>query len=345
MALQNLFEEGTHDFHYVSMIYDLCMPAKDRLDEYSIYWVPIVYFDGGFGIEIGSYNLAYTTSLYEGHIDACGARTVADIDVDVRVRWIGNAAMDVFVTVKNNEATEYKGTIRAFVTELVSSMGWKDYHGNLYTHPFLDFAFNEALAIPAGGTWEKSEVWDGNLHGDGFGHTYGSITYDNIMVVAGVYDDLWHQGYSDPPSGCPFDAYYIDEAAGARPDTLVADAETLSAAGGSVRLDLYAGRDEASRRYLVLGSATGTSPGTPLPGGLAVLPLNWDPFTDLVLAWLNTALFKDFLGTIDQDGLGSAQLAAPPLPPAAVGVVMTYAYCLNNPYDRVSNPVEVEIVP
>ena len=326
------------------MAYDYCIHAQNRLIEYNAYWVPIVYFDGGYGIEIGSYGVQKTKNLYIQQIESCGVRDVEDVDAEVSVQWLGNAAMRVSVTVENHEPTEYNGTIRVFVTEIVSTMGWVDPYNNKYRHTFLDYAFNETLAIPASETWQKSTVWDGNLHDDGHGNTFGNITYDNTLVMAAVYNDEWHQGYSDPPNGCPFDAYYVDESHGARPDQLSADTETLPEAGGTVNLSLYAGSENAGRTYLVLGSVSGTEPGTNLPGGLAVLPLNWDGFTYALLCLLNGTVCVDFFGTLSGDGTALAQLQAPPVPGFS-GTLMHFAYVLNDPFDFASNPIPIEIVP
>jgi hypothetical protein len=46
------------------------------------------------------------------------------------------------------------------------------------------------------------------------GQTFGTIQYGNIAVIAAVFNNTMHQGYSDPPSGGPFNAYWVDEAAG-----------------------------------------------------------------------------------------------------------------------------------
>jgi hypothetical protein len=89
---------------------------------------------------------------------------------------------------------------------------------------------------------------------------------------------------------------------------------------------------------------SGTDPGTPLPGGITTLPLNWDVFTDFVIALINTPVFLNFLGTLDVTGCAAAQMNAPPIPGFS-GVTMHYAYALNNPWDFVSNPVAIEIVP
>jgi len=122
--------------------------------------------------------------------------------------------------------------------------------------------------------------------------------------------------------------------------------DTVSAGiGGTCDFSLQSGSEDAGRKYLLLGGVTGSSPGYPLPGGLAVLPINWDVFTDLVFAYVNTALFVDFMGILDASGSAAASLVAPALPPTSVGAVMTYSYVVSNPFDFASNPVEVEIVP
>jgi len=125
---------------------------------------------------------------------------------------------------------------------------------------------------------------------------------------------------------------------------LECDPKVLSArTGGTVDFILDAGSENAHRNYLLLGSVTGTEPGFSLPGG-EILPLNWDAFTDTVLALANTPLFANFMGGLDMMGREAAQLNAPPIDPQFVGVNMHYAFCVNNPFDFVSNPVEIEII-
>ena len=79
----------------------------------------------------------------------------------------------------------------------------------------------------------------------------------------------------------------------------------------------------------MLGSITGTSPGTPLPGGQATLPLNWDAFTDLVLTLANTPIFAGFMATLDSTGNSTAKLDSfGPLPNGFVGLKLYFAYAL-----------------
>lgn len=115
--------------------------------------------------------------------------------------------------------------------------------------------------------------------------------------------------------------------------------------GGTVNHLLLAGAGNANRNYLLLGGVTGTNPGTPLPGGYVTLLLNWDVFTDIVLANINGPLFSNFMGKLNADGRAKAQLFSPPLPSVALGVNLYFAYCCNNPFDFASNSVTIEIAP
>ena len=113
--------------------------------------------------------------------------------------------------------------------------------------------------------------------------------------------------------------------------------------GGQVYLYLDAGSAYAGRTYLMLGNVTGTSPGTPLPGG-TTLPLNWDVFTNTVINFLNTAIFFDFFGQLDGNGQAVAIFTAGPVT-GATGLEINFAYTMFKPYDFVSNPVSVTIIP
>jgi hypothetical protein len=108
-----------------------------------------------------------------------------------------------------------------------------------YTFPFLDYAFNEGINIPIGGTYSNSINWDGHNYNSGMGQTFGSIQYGNIAVIAAVFNNTWHQGYAYPPSSNPFNAYYVDDTAG----FLVADTgpfvpSSPNPANGAVNVDI-----------------------------------------------------------------------------------------------------------
>jgi hypothetical protein len=125
---------------------------------------------------------------------------------------------------------------------------------------------------------------------------------------------------------------------------LAVDTYELPETGGTACFLFDAGPDDAHRTYLILGGVSGTEPGTVLPHGIVTLPLNWDPFTDFVWNNKTTALFQDFLGTLDKNGRALAQLNAPPLPPGYVGLMIYFAGTCNDPFDLVTNPLAVKVV-
>lgn len=127
-------------------------------------------------------------------------------------------------------------------------------------------------------------------------------------------------------------------------DALMARPLTLSASvGGVVDFALFPGDDYMYRNYHMLGSMTGTSPGTPLPGG-TVLPLNFDVFTMMTFDLANTPVFLNFRDFLDSKGFATAQFntfGPVPLP----GAKFYFAYTLFNPFGYVSNPVTITILP
>jgi hypothetical protein len=128
---------------------------------------------------------------------------------------------------------------------------------------------------------------------------------------------------------------------------LSVDVETMSESTGGTATFTLTNPSHASKRYLLLGTFSGTSPGTPLPpnpGGV-VLPINWDAFTDLILVNLGPPYFSDFLGTLDGNGEATAVFWAPALPHAA-GFTMHFAFCQDGSWwDFASNAVDILVVP
>lgn len=218
IALKNIYYGGWYPFYYTSMCYGHNAHAEARAAEYSLYYVPDTFFDGGYKVYCGSVNdnTQQTMSQFNASINQCGIRTVPDIETTLSVNWLGNATMDIQASVQNNGAAPYNGRIRVYVTEVVSSMNWRDAQNNLYTFPFLDYAFNEPISIGSSSTWSDEMTWDGHNYNDGYGHNFGSIQYGNIMVIAAVFNATSHVAYSDDPISYqyPFNAYYIDDATG-----------------------------------------------------------------------------------------------------------------------------------
>lgn len=127
--------------------------------------------------------------------------------------------------------------------------------------------------------------------------------------------------------------------------SLTGDNHTITeTAGGTVNFTLDAGPGNKNRDYLLFGSVTGTSPGVPLPGGMAILPLNWDIFTNMVISYANLPIFSNFMGQLNSSGRAFASLNLGPVS-GATGLVMDFAYALANPWDVASNTFSVEITP
>lgn len=137
------------------------------------------------------------------------------------------------------------------------------------------------------------------------------------------------------------------ELAGAfEPLALTADDYTLSwRDGGVVDFDIDGEAANANRNYILMAGVSGTSPGFLLPGGYVTMPINWDAFTSVVLANMNTPLFDDFLGVLDGSGQGAAKLDTfGPFSSSLTGAHMYFAFACDKPWDYASNPVAVEIV-
>jgi hypothetical protein len=198
-AWHNIYVGGNYDFEYCELVIDKNSVANAHMNNYNLYWVPTSYFDGGQFVYPGT---SYTD--FYNNLDASGSRTVPDLEATLDVEWIDNAKIDIDLSIKNNEVEAYPGTLRVYIIELESSL-WNDYGGSPYYHAFLDFAINEDINIAAGSTYTDSVLWDGAANG------YPGISENNIQVILAVFDDTAHQAYSDPPSGAPFSAYYVDE--------------------------------------------------------------------------------------------------------------------------------------
>ena len=117
--------------------------------------------------------------------------------------------------------------------------------------------------------------------------------------------------------------------------------------GGVQTMSLNAGAEHAGKLYWVLGSASGTSPGTPLLG--ADVPLNPDVYLDFTLLHPNLPPLEDTLGLLDApDGTDTARFnLGANAPPSLVGTTWHHAYIVLNggAIDMVSNAVPLKFLP
>ncbi len=135
----------------------------------------------------------------------------------------GSYQQDVIVeeiiqpTSEGRDTPPYVGHIRVYIVEPTSR--WYDSDFYPYGNGFLEFAIDEPITIPFNGSFDKTVIWKGAAGG------YGDVTEGNLKAIAVVTNDVPHTGYSDPPSGSPYTAYYVDAAAGATPGNTGYDSE------------------------------------------------------------------------------------------------------------------------
>lgn len=107
-------------------------------------------------------------------------------------------------------------------------------------------------------------------------------------------------------------------------------------------LAIDAGPANAGRTFQCLGSVSGSTPGTPLPGG-AVLPLNHDGYYDYTVAHPNSAILSNSLGVLDANGRAVVTFH-PNF--RFIGLTVKHAFYLPGPtVDFVSEAESVQVVP
>jgi hypothetical protein len=168
-------------------------------------------------------------------------------------------------------------------------------------------------------------------HGDG---TYSIPLTAGAGLGRDVFEVVLDDGVS-PVTLYPFPTF--DETA-----TLTSDVASLSAAtGGTANLGLF-GPELTTPPYLLLCSASGTTPGLPI--GPVVLPLNFDNIVVLSFLLRNTAHFVNTDGILAADGTQAAQFVvnAGELTPL-IGFDLAFAYITRSPVTFASNPVVVNV--
>jgi hypothetical protein len=192
--IYNTYRSGDYDFEYSSMIiYDkegnvLIRKAQDWENNYGITSYPTSIFDGDYHRIVGNY-----PELLSYALNTSGNRTVANITANITVSWLGNATMNITITIKNNESTQYNGHILGFITEIKSR--YNTSQGEPFHFGFLDFAFDNNISIDAGEIYKNSTIWNGNEHGDEHGNTFGDIIPHNIKLILVIYNNS--SGYVD----------------------------------------------------------------------------------------------------------------------------------------------------
>jgi hypothetical protein len=192
--IYNTYMTGLYDFEYVSMIgYD---ENGNVLNYDAVYWslnytvgtFPTTIIDGDFERISGDH-----VEELPDKLNSCGNRTVANITANVTAILIGNATMNITITVDNNEENQYNGYIRLFMTEIISR--YNTSLGDPFKFGFLDFVFDKSISINPGATYTDYKIWNGFEHEDAHGDNFGDLKANNIQVALVVYNNS--NGYVD----------------------------------------------------------------------------------------------------------------------------------------------------
>lgn len=172
-------------------------------------------------------------------------------------------------------------------------------------------------------------------------YLHAVVDRTNVVAELNDNDNSSYRVLIEQPGTCTTKLEYID------PMLFPHDAASVSAStGGAVHPTVVTRCAPAGSLYVMVWGCSGTSPGTPIGGGLTV-PLNQDFYTQLGLGAANGAWFQAFVGALDAQGLGQATFALPP----ASGLWATsghFAAIVIDPspsFFAVTNPVAIAITP
>jgi hypothetical protein len=196
--LHSLYESHNYRFYYVSLVNGTSSKVADRLfTNYNIYGFPTIFIDGGYKVVLGGAN---PESTFADAIEAAQGRvTVPNIKITLVAEY-NNAShgLTVKAYLYNNENSSYTGQLKLYLTEIISH--WTGYDSKPYRFSFLDYIpIQNDVTIPAKG----SIIVNGTMD-------VSAYDYENLMIIGVVFSTEKQQGYAQPPSSNPFDAYYAD---------------------------------------------------------------------------------------------------------------------------------------
>lgn len=199
---------------------------------------------------------------------------------------------------------------------------------------------------PAAPSWSFTEVG----FFSGFVSSAERLVNGNTLICSGAQRRLFEVdaggttvwSYSHPVAPWIFQTNYVDR-------SLWTDTVELAVGGGQVDFDHLVGSLHAGQMRLLLGSVTGSLPGTTLLGGVH-LPLNIDYLTSAMVTGHNSGVFVETLRNLDGNGGNTSSLVIPAgfIPPALAGTQLDFAHVV---FDatllavQASNPVTLTIVP
>lgn len=201
--IHELYESDNYPVYYVSMVKEN-EKAKQRLEnDYNIYAYPTVFIDGGYRVVIGKKD----KSVYKERIKESYDRDRTNLIVNISAGYDENTeTIEVEGYVKNIDNSSYTGSLKVYITEIVST-SYRDDAGDAYHFAFVDFLIKEDISMNAGEKVNFSKDLDSS-----------SLDAENLRIFAVVSDADSNEKFSDPASQggsdeYSFDAYYVNAVA------------------------------------------------------------------------------------------------------------------------------------
>jgi len=231
-----------------------------------------------------------------------------------------------------------------YITESISNtfnqLDPADFLFNYLPDPWTSMGYPHTQSPEDDYTWDPVDLNGAVMKAEG-------DSYEAMISVynAGSYRGIYISNMPEH-NGTANDKQLLYNAIVCDPAALSVSPNEVSAwLGGTFDFSLY-GESQGNRNYALLGSTTGSTPGTVLPGGL-VLCINSDWFTEMLLGMaLNGGygLVNHFIGNLNAEGFGTANLVFPGHCQLFTDLTLTFAWCTTNPFNFVSNPVDVTLL-
>jgi thiol-disulfide isomerase/thioredoxin len=206
--LHELYSSGNYRFYYVSLIGDKSSTANKRLTEgYNIVGYPTVFIDGGYKILVGG---AVKKSDLEKSIRNAQSRDAPEIRVKVTAEYDNKTnELITIIYAENNETELYQGTLKVYLTEIISR--WvnpfkaDDGQTKPYHFGFLDYIINKDISIAGK---DNTTVTDKRKITD---FAVSDLNAEELMIIAAVFSKVSVDADSYPDGeGGDFKAYYAD---------------------------------------------------------------------------------------------------------------------------------------
>ncbi len=201
--LNELYLTGDYNFYYVSLVEDKSSVAQKRIKEdLNVIGYPVVLIDGGYKILLGG---NVPKSDFTRDIRSAELRNVPKLKLNVTSEYDENSTdLITKVFVENFEDEIYKGTIKIYLTEIISR--WNQANSEPYHFALVDFIINKDIEIPANGNVtleDKTKISDFEV---------SSLKPEELLVIGVIFssDSVKKDSFPLDEDQGEFDAHYAD---------------------------------------------------------------------------------------------------------------------------------------